>query len=102
MASWTTTIVIVSTSVANDTIASATVVRMPSAASGPPVIHLGIKIETGRAVDGQRSQRQQHARGVVARVAVQGVIAGRTAERIDAGIAGDQVVQGIAGAADVP
>ena len=42
IANCTTTIVIVSTNVANDTIDTAIVVRMANAASGPPVIHDGI------------------------------------------------------------
>ena len=42
IANCTTTIVIVSTSVANDTIDTAIVVRMPIAASGPPVSQRGI------------------------------------------------------------
>ena len=37
MASWTTTIVMVSTSAASDTIEAATVDRIATAASGPPV-----------------------------------------------------------------
>ena len=42
IANCTTTIVIVSTNVANDTIDTAMVVRIANAASGPPVIHDGI------------------------------------------------------------
>ena len=42
MASCTTTMVIVSTKVANDTIDTAIVVRMPIAASGPPVNQRGM------------------------------------------------------------
>ena len=41
MANWTTTIVIVNTKVANDTMLTAIVSRMAVAASGPPVSHLG-------------------------------------------------------------
>lgn len=48
MASWTTTMVIVSTSVATDTIDTAIVVRMPRAASGPPVVHSGITSKPSR------------------------------------------------------
>ncbi len=42
IANCTTTIVMVSTSVASDTIDTAMVVRMANAASGPPVIQRGI------------------------------------------------------------
>ena len=41
IASWTTTIVIVSTSAARDTIEAATVARIAVAASGPPTKHSG-------------------------------------------------------------
>ena len=41
MANCTTTIVIVNTSVASETIDTATVSRMATAASGPPVTHRG-------------------------------------------------------------
>ena len=42
IASWTTTIVIVKTSAASDTIDAAIVERIASAASGPPVSQSGI------------------------------------------------------------
>jgi hypothetical protein len=41
MANWTTTMVIVSTKAASDTIDAAIVVKIPKAASGPPVIQRG-------------------------------------------------------------
>ena len=43
IASWTTTIVIVRTSAASDTMEAATVDRIASAASGPPVSHWGTR-----------------------------------------------------------
>ena len=46
MASWTTTIVMVRTSAANETIETAIVVKMPSAASGPPVNHRGMTLKS--------------------------------------------------------
>ena len=48
IASCTTTIVIVNTSVANDTIDTAIVSRIAIAASGPPVSHRGIGLEVER------------------------------------------------------
>ena len=62
IANCTTTIVIVSTKVANDTIDTAIVVRMPIAASGPPVNQRGIKLEASSPIDRDRADRQKHSR----------------------------------------
>ena len=62
IASWTTTIVIVSTRAASETIDVAIVPRIPKAASGPPVSHRGISSKSDRSIDPHGRRRQNHAR----------------------------------------
>ena len=59
IASWTTTIVMVSTSAASDTIEAAMVERIATAASGPPVSPSGTSLKSKALSIPDRAERQQ-------------------------------------------